>query len=108
MSFISDKFNESFTIKEGYQYKDYDITVSNTDGNVYIRDSKGNLVGTAPTDIEAEEFVDDLLSEDEEQTFTIKYIDSIDKERTTTIKAHNRKEAEVKAKMMPEVYKIIR
>ena len=95
-------------LEEGYQYKGYDITVSHSDSVVYIRDSKGKVVGRADTDSEAEEFVDDLLTPKEEQLFTVKYINSVDKPQTTQVKAHNRQQAEAKVRKMPEVYRIIR
>ena len=95
-------------LEEGYQYKGYDITVSHSDSVVYIRDSKGKVVGRADTDSEAEEFVDDLLTPKEEKVFTVKYINSVDKLQVTQVKAYNRQQAEEKVRKMPEVYRIIR
>lgn len=95
-------------LKEGYQYKGYDITISHSDSVVYIRDSKGKVVGRADTDSEAEEFVDDILTPKEEKVFTIKYINSVDKPQTTQVRAHSRQQAEAKVRKMPEVYRIIR
>ena len=95
-------------LEEGYQYRGYNITVPHSDSVVYIRDSKGKVVGRADTDSEAEEFVDDLLTPKEEQLFTVKYINSVDKPQTKQVKARNRQQAESKVRKMPEVYRIIR
>lgn len=94
-------------LEEGYQYRGYNITVPHSDSVVYIRDSKGKVVGRADTDSEAEEFVDDLLTPKEEQLFTVKYINSVDKPQVTQVKAYNRHQAEEKVRKMSEVYRII-